>query len=189
MTGGGTHIWSGEALSDCEILFIPGNALRKLVASCRHSPSVFCRGLAAKVKCYSAMAQMLGTRSAIERLAQFLINLGNLHGVRDGRAIIVNAKVTHDQIAAMIGSTRQWVVMMMNRFQKEGVLTVTQRHIRIKRPAASFLRDAISLESSTATCRTADCALSLPNALRHFCWTCQKSLGGGSKFERCHGVS
>jgi CRP/FNR family cyclic AMP-dependent transcriptional regulator len=82
------------------------------------------------------MAQMLGTRSVIERLAQFLINLGNLHGARDGRAIIINAKVTHDQIAAMIGSTRQWVVMMMKRFQKEGVLTVTQRHIRIKRPAA-----------------------------------------------------
>ena len=65
-----------------------------------------------------------------------------IHGVRDGRAIIINAKVTHDQIAAMVGSTRQWVTMMMKRFQKEGVLTVTPRHIRIERPAA--LLDMVS---------------------------------------------
>jgi CRP-like cAMP-binding protein len=82
------------------------------------------------------MAQMLGTRSVIERLAQFLINLGDLHGVRDGRAIIINAKVTHDQIAAMVGSTRQWVTMMMKRFQKDGLVTVTPRHIRIESPHA-----------------------------------------------------
>ena len=43
---------------------------------------------------------------------------------------------------AMVGSTRQWVTMMMKRFQKEGVLTVTPRHIRIERPAA--LLDMVS---------------------------------------------
>jgi CRP/FNR family cyclic AMP-dependent transcriptional regulator len=134
MTGGGTHIWSGEALSDCEILFLPANALRKLVVEVPSFALCLLHGLAAKGKCYSAMAQMLGTRSVIERLAQFLINLGDLHGVRDGRAIIINAKVTHDQIAAMVGSTRQWVTMMMKRFQKEGLVTVTPRHIRIERP-------------------------------------------------------
>ncbi|WP_085044056.1 Crp/Fnr family transcriptional regulator [Ensifer aridi] len=134
MTGGGTHIWSGEALSDCEILFLSAAALRKLVVALPSFALCLLQGLAAKGKCYSAMAQMLGTRSVIERLAQFLVNLGQLHGVRDGHAIIINAKVTHDQIAAMVGSTRQWVTMMMKRFQKEGLLTVTPRHIRIERP-------------------------------------------------------
>ncbi|OAP43182.1 cyclic nucleotide-binding protein [Sinorhizobium americanum] len=134
MTGGGTHIWSGEALSDCEILFLPASALRKLVVELPSFALCLLQGLAAKGKCYSAMAQMLGTRSVIERLAQFLTNLGQLHGVRDGQAVIINAKVTHDQIAAMVGSTRQWVTMMMKRFQKEGLVTVTPRHIRIERP-------------------------------------------------------
>ncbi len=134
MTGGGVHIWSGEALSDCRILFLPAPALKKLVVELPNFALCLLQGLAAKGRCYSAMAQMLGTRSVIERLAQFLINLGDLHGVRDGQAIIINAKVTHDQIAAMVGSTRQWVTMMMKRFQKDGLLTVTPRHIRIERP-------------------------------------------------------
>lgn len=134
MTGGGTHIWSGEALSACEILYVPATALKKLVVEMPNFALCLLQGLTAKGKCYSAMAQMLGTRSVIERLAQFLMNLGELHGVRDGRAIIINAKVTHDQIAAMVGSTRQWVTMMMKRFQKEGLVMVTPRHIRIERP-------------------------------------------------------
>ncbi|RWE29468.1 Crp/Fnr family transcriptional regulator [Mesorhizobium sp.] len=136
MTGGGIHIWSAEALSDCRMLFIPATALKKLVVDLPNFALCLLQGLAAKGRCYSAMAQMLGTRSVIERLAQFLMNLGKLHGVRDGRAIVINAKVTHDQIAAMVGSTRQWVTMMMKRFQKEGLVTVTPRHIRIERPHA-----------------------------------------------------
>lgn len=116
------------------MLFIPANALKKLVVELPNFALCLLQGLAAKGRCYSAMAQMLGTRSVIERLAQFLMNLGKLHGVRDGRAIVINAKVTHDQIAAMVGSTRQWVTMMMKRFQKEGLVTVTPRHIRIERP-------------------------------------------------------
>ncbi len=134
MTGGGTHIWSGEAMDDCEILFLPAHALGKLIVELPNFALCLIQGLASKGKSYSAMAQMLGTRSVIERLAQFLMNLGKLHGVRDGHAVIINAKVTHDQIAAMVGSTRQWVTMMMKRFQKEGLLTVTPRHIRIERP-------------------------------------------------------
>ncbi|RWI84995.1 MAG: Crp/Fnr family transcriptional regulator [Mesorhizobium sp.] len=134
MTGGGAHIWSGEALSDCEILFLPASVLKRLVAELPGFALCLVQGLAAKGRCYSAMAQMLGTRSVIERLAQFLMNLGELHGVRDGHAVMINAKVTHDQIAAMVGSTRQWVTMMMKRFQKDGLVTVTPRQIRIERP-------------------------------------------------------
>ncbi|WP_144378091.1 Crp/Fnr family transcriptional regulator [Mesorhizobium amorphae] len=134
LSGGGVHIWSGEALSDCRILFLPSAALRTLIVEMPNFAVCLLQGLAAKGRCYSAMAQMLGTRSVIERLAQFLSNLGQLHGVRDGRAIIINARVTHDQIAAMVGSTRQWVTMMMKRFQRDGLVTVTPRHIRIERP-------------------------------------------------------
>jgi len=88
----------------------------------------------AKGKCYSAMAQMLGTRSVIERLAQFLVNLGELYGVSDGSAVIINRKITHDQIAAMVGSTRQWVTLMLKRFKEQGIVSIHGRFIRVDRP-------------------------------------------------------
>ncbi|WP_081629390.1 Crp/Fnr family transcriptional regulator [Methylopila sp. M107] len=131
---GGVHVWSGEALDDCRILNLPSAALANLVATVPNFALCLIEGLVSKGKCYSSMAQMLGTRSVIERLAQFLLNLGELYGVREGAAIVVRRKVTHDQIAAMVGSTRQWVTMMLKRFQREGVVTIDARGIRIARP-------------------------------------------------------
>lgn len=134
ITGGGTHVWSGVALDDCRILSLSGSSLLGLITQVPNFALCLIEGLAAKGRCYSAMAQMLGTRSVIERLAQFLLNLGELYGVADGRTIVVSRKITHDQIAAMVGSTRQWVTMMLKRFHNEGVVTVDARGIRISKP-------------------------------------------------------
>lgn len=134
ISGGGVHIWSGEALDDCRVTLLPTSALGGLITRMPNFALCLIEGLVAKGKSYSAMAQMLGTRSVIERLAQFLINLGDLYGAPDGRAIVIRRRVTHDQIAAMVGSTRQWVTMMLSRFQKQGVVTVTPQAIRIERP-------------------------------------------------------
>jgi CRP-like cAMP-binding protein len=79
------------------------------------------------------MAQMLGTRSVIERLAQYLLNLSELYGSREGDTIVINHKITHDQIAAMVGSTRQWVTMMLKRFQARRIVSVEGSIIRIER--------------------------------------------------------
>jgi len=90
-------------------------------------------GLVSKGKCYSSMAQMLGTRSVIERLAQYILNLSELYGVADGDAVVINRKVTHDQIAAMVGSTRQWVTMMLKRFHAKRIVSIDGGVIRIHR--------------------------------------------------------
>lgn len=134
ISGGGVHVWSGEALEDCRILNLNSAALRDLVTTVPSFALCLIEGLVSKGKCYSSMAQMLGTRSVIERLAQFILNLGALYGETEGSAIIVRRRVTHDQIAAMVGSTRQWVTMMLKRFHRDGLVTIDARGIRIMRP-------------------------------------------------------
>lgn len=133
ISGGGPHIWSGVALEDCVVTALPGAALQKLLVEMPTFALALIDGLIAKGKCYSSMAQMLGTRSVIERLAQYLLNLSELHGVADGDTIIINRKITHDQIAAMVGSTRQWVTMMLKRFQAKRIIGIDGNCIRIKR--------------------------------------------------------
>lgn len=133
ISGGGPHMWSGVAISDCEITSISSQALQRLVVQVPNFALALIDGLVAKGKCYSSMAQMLGTRSVIERLAQYLLNLSELYGTPDGDAVVIHHKVTHDQIAAMVGSTRQWVTMMLKRFQAKRILTIEAGIIRIER--------------------------------------------------------
>jgi CRP-like cAMP-binding protein len=133
VSGGGTHMWSGVAADDCQITVLPSGILRELLTQMPAFALALIDGLVAKGKCYSSMAQMLGTRSVIERLAQYLLNLAELYGVADGDATVITRKVTHDQIAAMVGSTRQWVTMMLKRFQAKRIISIEGNVIRIER--------------------------------------------------------
>jgi CRP-like cAMP-binding protein len=133
ITGGGAHMWSGVAVDDCEITVLSSASLQRLLGRIPNFALALIDGLVAKGKCYSSMAQMLGTRSVIERLAQYLLNLSELYGEPDGPTIVIARKVTHDQIAAMVGSTRQWVTMMLKRFQKQHIVSIEGSVIRIER--------------------------------------------------------
>jgi CRP-like cAMP-binding protein len=133
ISGGGVHMWSGIAMESCEITALPGANLQKLLAEMPNFALALIDGLVAKGKCYSSMAQMLGTRSVIERLAQHLLNLAELHGVWNGETVLINRRITHDQIAAMVGSTRQWVTMMLKRFQAKRIIAIEGSSIHIKR--------------------------------------------------------
>ncbi len=133
ISGGGVHMWSGVAVEDCAITALPSAVLQKLLVGMPAFALALIDGLIAKGKCYSSMAQMLGTRSVIERLAQYLLNLSELYGIPEGDMVIINRKVTHDQIAAMVGSTRQWVTMMLKRFQTKRIIAIDGSVIRIRR--------------------------------------------------------
>ena len=129
--GRGRHIWSADAIEDCEMIFLSGMSLQKLV---REIPDVaigVIHGLIAKGKCYSALIQMLGTRSVTERLRQFLVVFADTHGRHEGRTIIIDRTITYEQIAFIVGATRQWVTQTLDKLRAEGVLEITRSEIII----------------------------------------------------------
>lgn len=50
-------------------------------------------GLRPKESCYSSMAQMLSTRSVIERLSQDLLNIAELYGAADGDTVVCDVRL------------------------------------------------------------------------------------------------
>ena len=71
--GTSVHLWSGVATSSSSVVQLPGKALRNLVMRIPALGIGLIEGLAFKGKCYSALVQMLGTRSVTERLAHLLL--------------------------------------------------------------------------------------------------------------------
>lgn len=131
--GGGQHIWSADVAQVCRLLYLPAPAIRTLIQTQPSFAMALIEGLVAKGKCYSALAQMLGTRSVVERLAQLLVILAENHGRRDGNRLVIERKITHDQIATIVGSTRQWVTMTLDKFQKKGIISVARQSITVER--------------------------------------------------------
>ena len=75
-------------------------------------------GLVQKGKCYSALVQMLGTRSVVERLAQLLLILADNDGRAEGDRAVIRRVLTHEELANMVGSTRQWVTASLKKFEQ-----------------------------------------------------------------------
>jgi CRP-like cAMP-binding protein len=131
--GGGQHVWSADVIQVCRLLYLPAAAIRGFIETLPSFALCLIEGLVAKGKCYSALAQMLGTRSVVERLSQLLVILAENHGRRDGNRLVIDRKITHDQIATIVGSTRQWVTMTLDRFQKQGIISIARQSIVIER--------------------------------------------------------
>ena len=122
-------------------------------------------GLTFKGKCYSALAQMLGTRSITERLAHLLLHLVDAYGIKDAKGILIGAAFTHADLAHMVGATRQWVTISLKRLQEQGVVLCRKSQIIVRLPDVlgdmrggankSFAAQQISAISAAAAENTA----------------------------------
>jgi CRP/FNR family transcriptional regulator, cyclic AMP receptor protein len=139
--GGGPQIWCSSATQKTVTTFLPGPALRKLALE--HAPIAVALldALAFKARCYSAMAQMLGTRSATERLEHLLAFLAMAYGLKGDDGIMITASLTHAELASLIGSTRQWVTVQFARLQDRGIIRYNRGLILVLDPAALGVKE------------------------------------------------
>lgn len=131
--GGGVHQWSGIAASNSSVVHLPGKELRRLVMEVPGLAIGLIEGLTFKGRCYSALAQMLGTRSITERLAHLLLHLVDLYGVKNAEGFLIAAAFTHADLAHMVGATRQWITISLKRMQEKNILTVRKSEIIVHR--------------------------------------------------------
>ncbi|MFT4795239.1 MAG: CRP-like cAMP-binding protein [Paracoccaceae bacterium] len=129
--GVGRHVWSADALEDCQLLFLSGMSMRGLVRSIPDVAIAVIQGLVAKGKCYSALIQMLGTRTVSERLRQLLVILADTYGRHEGDTVVIDRSITYEQVSSIVGATRQWVTQSLDKLQTEGILTVSRKEIVI----------------------------------------------------------
>ena len=131
--GPGIHQWSGVAAANSSVVQLPGPDLRKLVVEVPNLAIALIEGLTFKGKCYSALAQMLGTRSVTERLAHLLLHLSDLYGIKDPDGVLIGAAFTHADLAHMVGATRQWVTISLRRLHEKNVVVSHKSRIIVRR--------------------------------------------------------
>ncbi|SFK59004.1 Crp/Fnr family transcriptional regulator [Methylocapsa palsarum] len=129
--GGGAHLWSGRAMRGTKTLHIRGREVRRLMTEIPNLAIGLVEALEHKGVCYSTMIHMLGTRSASERLAQMLILMGERDGRRTEGGLVIARRLTHDELAKMVGATRQWVTAMLERLTGQGLIEVQRTRIVI----------------------------------------------------------
>src|SRR3712207_9143855 len=70
-------------------------------------------------------------REVSARLSKLLQNLSDRFGEANGSATVLDIRLTHQDLANMIASTREAVSKVMSEFQRDGLIEVRDRKIAI----------------------------------------------------------
>jgi CRP/FNR family transcriptional regulator len=93
----------------------------------RHLHAVLAREI---VRDHGVM-MLLGSMRAEERLAAFLINLSKRFVRRGYSASDFHLRMTRDEIGSYLGLKLETVSRLFSQFQKDGLIAVEQKHVRI----------------------------------------------------------
>jgi len=131
-----------ESYEDCSLYSIPREDFQRAMARCAPLALSVGRVVAERRRRLENRLKNLIFRTAHARLAGLFLDLAEDFGVRDSRGVIVNLKLTHREMAALIGATRETVSFAILDLRREGlILTEGRRVILLDANRLVALRD------------------------------------------------
>jgi len=122
---GSPHMWSGVATRPTGLWAVPGRELRAAAATSPRLALALIDALAHKGRCMSALIHLFGTRSVRERLAGLLVQLAERDGRRENGDLTLRRGFSHEDLARMVGATRQWVSATLDHWRQDGLIAIT----------------------------------------------------------------
>ncbi|HEX5093651.1 MAG TPA: fumarate/nitrate reduction transcriptional regulator Fnr [Burkholderiales bacterium] len=130
--GSGHHGGNAIALEDSEVCVMPFSLIeetsRDVPALQRHLQAVLSREI---VRDHGVML-LLGSMRAEERLATFLLNLSKRFVRRGYSPTEFHLRMTREEIGSYLGLKLETVSRLFSAFQKDGLIEVQQKHVRIR---------------------------------------------------------
>jgi CRP/FNR family transcriptional regulator, global nitrogen regulator len=120
-----------EAVTEARVASIQTTALERTIKS---NPGFALRlfsSLSERLRQSDEVIESLLHREVSTRLATLLLNLGERFGEDDHADVLIGVRLTHQDLANMIASTREAVSKVMSEFQREGVIETRNRRIAI----------------------------------------------------------
>lgn len=94
---------------------------------------VFIKYLAVRVADQQQVIANLVTVDSEQRLGKTLLQIARKLGKQDPRSIRIEVRISHEELAAMVGTTRPRISVFMQRFRNVGLIEYnTEHHLIIK---------------------------------------------------------
>ena len=91
----------------------------------------FVRYLAVRIADQQQVIANLVTVDSEQRLGKTLLQLARTMGKKDPRSIRIELKISHEELSAMVGTTRPRVSLFMQRFRNLGLIETNKEHFLI----------------------------------------------------------
>lgn len=125
------HSCDAIALEDSSVCIIPFRPLEGMCREIRTMQHHVHRMMSGEIVRESGIMMLLGTMSAEQRLAAFLLNLSQRMKARGYSASEFYLRMTREEMGSYLGMKLETVSRMFSKFQKEGIVDTRGKQIRI----------------------------------------------------------
>ena len=127
----GRHATSALALEDAEVCAIPYAQLTELAAGSPELQRVISRFMSREIVREHSVMSLLGSMTADERVAAFLLNISQRMKARGYSPDEFHLRMSRADIGSYLGMKLETVSRTLSAFQQRGLLEVHKKHIRI----------------------------------------------------------
>jgi CRP-like cAMP-binding protein len=129
---GGKRAVSAVACEKSAVAGVSRDAFRAFLRA-RPDAALLClQVLSSRLRGLSNVIVNLVADEVDTRIAKLILRLGARYGRRQGGVIHLDIPLTHQEIADMVGTTRQTVSSVLSRLKREGVLRIDTHRIQIE---------------------------------------------------------
>lgn len=132
--GGETRICFAEAAEPTSVFAIRREIFEELLLRNSKIALLVIKILSARMRRLGKALKAVTCHDLRCRLAQLLLNFGNTCGAEQDGKIIIERKFTHQDLADMIGATRQRVTEALSNFARDGLIECAGKRLVILDP-------------------------------------------------------
>lgn len=128
---GGERAVSAQACEPCEVLSIRQEKFIAFLETHPQTSLVIVQMLACRLRLLSNVVINLISDDVRTRIIKTMLQLSARCGVPSAHGLCLDITLTHQEIADMIGTTRQTVTSTLGQLEREGLLLIDQHKIHI----------------------------------------------------------
>lgn len=130
-TRGGVRVVNADASEDAVVWSLTTSAFRKFVTQHPSAALLALESFAVRLRDLSGTLVNIVSDDVRLRVVKVILRLGARYGTRRNDRVQVAIPLTHQEIADMIGTTRQTVTGVLNELKRAGVLAFNRHRIQI----------------------------------------------------------
>jgi CRP/FNR family transcriptional regulator len=129
---GGGRVVNAQACDASEVLAVTEERFRDYLGRYPRVAMLSMRVLSSRLRVLGEMVVNLVSDDVGTRIAKLILRLSARYGTRMGKEIFLNIPFTHQEIADMVGTSRQTVTTTLSSLKRQGVLSIDSRRIHIE---------------------------------------------------------
>ena len=130
-----------SAMEDSKIISLSGTDFHKYLLHNEKVMLQIIQVLCARLR-QVWQTQSLSSSTAEARIRMGIHQLAKRHGIRDAHGTIIDLKITHQELAEMVGTSRETVTRVLTRLREQRIIEIDQRRITLIDAKALLAEDS-----------------------------------------------